>query len=280
MEHLSLVNWSAMSSITAEFYQKNSTLLKHLFHQAPTGHIAHRNDPILSPACPLCDCPEERNTHVLLCTSPLTGEWRDNVISHLHIFLEKDTLRTDPVLHDILVTGLQSWFKNEEFPIARFPGLYHSLIQHQQELSWEQCFKARWSSLWESHQTRYLHHSNITEPKLSGRIWTILTGRFLLHQWFQIWDSRNKVRHGEDSNTQALLQKEIASLRLQELYKYKDQVHPRHRYLFYKTVEQHVQDKSTSDILTWIDLWSATTQHSSYADHTVQTTLDSFLHPL
>ena len=63
------------------------------------------------------------------------------------------------------------------------------------------------------------------------------------------------VKHHHDMDTVPCdhLKKQITITCLEELYSFKDKVLPQHQSLFFSFCADHAAEKSTNDILKWID---------------------------
>ena len=99
---------------------------------------------------------------------------------------------------------------------------------------------------------------------MSGSKWVTGLISILLHFSWNVWNERNEDRHGRDKTEKERLLVERALLQLEELYKIRLDVLPRHRNLFYDNVEQHKQvDKTSKSISQWLYTWSSVIHHSA-----------------
>ena len=79
-------------------------------------------------------------------------------------------------------------------------------------------------------------------------------GSILVKTWFDLWDIRNKERHGKDAEEQKEKRKENLRTQLEELYQLKGKVRDAHRLLFFADVETHMKAKPHLDGLEdWIN---------------------------
>ena len=99
---------------------------------------------------------------------------------------------------------------------------------------------------------------------MSGSKWVTGLISILLHFSWNVWNERNEDRHGRDKTEKEKLLVKRALLQLEELYKIRMDVLPRHRNLFYDNVEQHKQvDKTSKSISQWLYTWSSVIHHSA-----------------
>jgi hypothetical protein len=155
----------------------------------PAGKIAHRNNPTHPDCCPLCKSPAEEHQHILQCPDPSRKAWRKNL---LHLLSEKcATLKTDPVLKNILINGLSCWLKQIPFDETGIPTRYAQLLAEQRELGWYQFFLARISLQWAKQQDEYLKFRQNKLKGLSGPKWAKTMCTIITTQWIELWDKRN-----------------------------------------------------------------------------------------
>ena len=181
---LPTIDWEIYHRLVRKYGDSWTTMVKHLHDISPTGHIAHRNNPSLSSACPACHIPQEDNTHVMLCLAPTRTKWRATLLYKLRKW---DDTRSDPVLIDILQDGIRCYFKSTRLNSQAYPLAYQELITNQTAIAWNQLFKARWSHHWARLQNEY-HQRRSTPPmSMEGTKWVTSLGRLCLDSWFDLW---------------------------------------------------------------------------------------------
>lgn len=247
---LDTVHGELYSQIIKKYKEKWTTLVKHLHAISPTGHIAHRNNPLLPHECPTCLSPQENNHHVLQCPHPSRAKWRQQTILKSGQYKAGEV---DPHLLDILRDGLTRYhLELEALRIQDYPAQYSQLICTQNSIGWDQLYKGRWSIQWTQLQDQYAEQSAQTGT-LKGKQWLLGLGRLLIDQWFQVWKMRNEDRHTRDNTNLAELRAQLIHTELRHLYTYRLQVCPIDRHLFQESVEAHIQHQSSLDVLEdWI----------------------------
>jgi hypothetical protein len=252
---LSEIDWQCLSVTLNSQHSRRTTVLKHIFRHAPTGHIANQNQPHLSAACPSCECDRENNDHVMKCPAPTRAKWRSDTLNSIQTTIEAPARKTDPVLADILRDGIQRWLRSESYlPLDQYPVLYHPLIDSQNKIGWNQIFRGRFSTQWSTLQHRHLKQHEWVTPYRHGRSWTSFTSKHFLSKWIDLWDLRNGERHGKDDTTRRALLTERVHQKLQQLYTLRLRVLPIHRKHFFASVAEHIQEQpSLTNMENWIN---------------------------
>jgi hypothetical protein len=189
------VDWSVYKQIIRQFYDRHTTLVKHLHGIAPSGHIAHRNNKHYPLACPSCDCPDETNDHILCCPAQSRREWRTKTLHKMTQTTQQSD--NDPTLVDILRDGIRRWTAHlPNIEPAAYPAPYRPLIASQNRIGWSHLYRARWSIQWKFLHEAYARRLAITGQKADGTRWVHKLGKLFLQSWFELWKIRNDERHG------------------------------------------------------------------------------------
>lgn len=247
------IDWSSYLRIIKKYKDKWTTLVKHVNAISPTGHIAHRNNPLLPHECPTCGAPHEDNHHIIQCPHPGRARWRQQTILKITRYRAHEI---DPVLVDILRDGLTRYHLHLAPLLTNdYPEKYGSLIRNQNLIGWDQLYRARWAVEWTKFQDQYAAHP-LTNEYVSGQTWILGLGRLILDQWFQLWKLRNADRHTRDN---LLLRESRARLihsELRHLYTFRFKVCPNDRRLFKDSADAHLQHQGSLDALEeWIHMY-------------------------
>jgi hypothetical protein len=226
----------------------------------PAGKIAHRNNPNFPDYCPLCKHPAEDHQHILQCPDPSRKAWRKELL--LLLSNKCDTLKTDPILKNLLINGISCWLKQINFDETGIPLQYSQLLAEQRELGWYQFFLSRISLQWSHQQSKYLKFRQNKQKGLSGPKWAKIMCTIITTQWVKLWDNRNGDRHGVDSSTKAIAQREQAIREIEALYTFKTKVLQRHRDIFLHDIEYHTAGK-TVYMRQWINTNQSVIQKST-----------------
>jgi hypothetical protein len=150
-------------------------------------------------SCPLCQSPNEDVHHILRCPHASRAKWRSNFVTTLQDCCH--SLKTSPILLEILVGGIQAWISSEPFDKSKFPVKYAHLLREQHTIGWSQVFQGRLSTQW-----ALLQNENYDGfPPVRGRNGTSWSRNILCHvfsQWLLFWESRNADRHGRNATSQ------------------------------------------------------------------------------
>ena len=189
-------------------------------------------------------------------------QWRTTTLAS--ILLVGETGFHDNLLLDILRDGLQRWLQDlPPIQISDYPTRYGILIVHQTRIGWSHLFRGRWSHHWKRHHTEFARTKDLTGDDADGTRWVRRLGTMLIKSWFDLWDIRNKERHGKDEAEQLLKRESLLRTQLEALYKLKSKVLPSHRKLFMADAETHMTARPNLDGLQdWINTFGPAIQHS------------------
>ena len=216
----------------------------------PTGSLVNRYHPSYPDWCPLCHNPAEDHKHILRCPHQTRVSWR-------HSFLEKvakecKAQHTDPILQTILQHGLRSWLGLRQFDDRGIPPEYHDLIQDQSAIGWYHVFLGRLSLHWSSLQDAHLSRSQIKIKGVTGEKWTRKIATVVITSWCELWDSRNKDRHGRDAAHKKVALHEQVTREMEILYQYNTKVLQRDRTIFNVSLPDQLL-KPTRVLRQWIN---------------------------
>ena len=249
------IDWENFRTTLAKYRERWSTMVKHIHHISPTGHIAHRNNSLLPHECPACSQEQEDNNHVLQCRHPSRALWRSTTIQKVRAHLVN---ATDPVMTDILHDGLLR-FHNMLPAITpdSYPQRYQELITSQNAIGFGQLYKGRWSQEWKRLQNLHNTQHPTTSSHITGKEWLLSVSRLLLDQWLLLWKLRNEQRHGKDDEQRQASRKETITSTLRHLYTYREKVCPVDRHIFYQNYEEHLLHHTSLDAIEdWINCYT------------------------
>jgi hypothetical protein len=113
-----------------------------------------------------------------------------------------DSNKSDHYLLDILISGLDSWFKGSTLSPDCYPHHYHHLIAKQTAIGWGHLFNGHLTLEWCTKQDYYVHHKKIIMITHTGAGWSLCTLTILWTDFFTLWKARNDVIHGHDQSAQ------------------------------------------------------------------------------
>ena len=123
-------------------------------------------------------------------------------------------------------------------------------------MGWEQIFLGRFVTEWSELQQEFLKSKSHKKKKHSGTTWVTGITSVIWKNVNIVWDERNGQQHGLDAIAKEHKLHAMAMKQIEELYKYKNDVLPRHQELFYDTLDQHHDQEPTSKgIRQWIRTW-------------------------
>ena len=114
---------------------------------------------------------------------------------------------------------------------------YTNLRQTQDAIGWDHFLRGKLARGWTHLQYVYASKHSLLDASKHWHTWLI---RYMATQSFQIWDSRNKARHGSDSTSST--KSELAQVHrdITALYELRDQVLPQDRDLFCASLDVHL----------------------------------------
>ena len=233
---LETIDWEVHRQATYAQKARKTHYVKLCHDILPTGSIVCRYGQGLPDYCSLCKSPGEDFHHILRCTNPARAMWRLKLLSALQ--KQCFTIKTDPVLIDILLGGLTNWLRQTPFTFDGFPPEYHALIQEQNNIGWVHFFQGRISTRWA--ETQQWHYNGFPKVKRhDGASWSRKILLLIFTHWNILWDARNEDLHGKDTATKATATKAQIIRELESLYSYKDKVLQRDTKLFYESLDEH-----------------------------------------
>ena len=249
---LEMIDWEVHRQSTHSQLGRKTHYIKLCHNILPTGNLVCTYGRGLPDYCPLCKTPSEDFQHILQCQHPSRSKWRRNLLSSLT--KKCHDLKTDPILTDILLTGLKNWLQDIPYHTQEnVPHDYHQLIHEQNTIGWIHVFQGRITKQWATLQQ--WHYSGF--PKVKGRDGSSWSRKILNHiftHWNTLWDTRNQDRHGKDSTTRAKAAKEQTIRELEALYTIRHTVLQRDAKLFYEDITDH-KAKPTNTIRQWINTY-------------------------
>jgi hypothetical protein len=251
------IDWETFSQLIHQQKCHHRIMVKHVHAIAPTGHIAHRNNPHHPRTCPSCPCDDETNDHMIQCPARSRQAWRSEthttLLDKLHTYWP-----TDPHLQDILRDGSTRVHHSlpQIVPHDQYPDRFTPLIESQNNIGWINLYRGRWSVHWKTLHTDYAQRQNWSTDEKDGSRWVRKCGQLLLERWKILWKTRNMERHGADEHQRKLNLQQIVRSQVEEYYTLRDQVMQVDRTaLFpYQTAHAHLSTNSHSlqNLQEWI----------------------------
>jgi hypothetical protein len=92
--------------------------------------------------------------HIIKCAFAPSQVWRNLRLLKLH--KAHDMALLDHYLLNILINGLDCWFKGSRLNPDHFPHRYHQLITEQSAIGWHHLFNGHLSTQWQLKQDYYV----------------------------------------------------------------------------------------------------------------------------
>jgi hypothetical protein len=139
------IDWQAYTQTIGRFHHRRIQITKLCHDLLPTARWANRYESLTTEHCLHCGESEDRD-HILQCSFANRQTWRTSLLSKLRKIHDNDA--SDHYLLDILISGLDCWFKGSFLDPARFPHRYRRLIMEQTSIGWRQLFNGHISLQW------------------------------------------------------------------------------------------------------------------------------------
>jgi hypothetical protein len=182
----------------------STSQLPHLFvvnllHQLiPVGTVIHRYDPVkYMSLCPTCNAQEETYDHLFQCSNPSCSGWKSGRCTALLMYTKETHSHT--IMQHIPITGIHHWIHHLSFPTHRFSHHWHELIPSQSNIGWKQLLLGGFSNKWTAFHCQNLQQNHLTLNDFNhGEIWLSKMITIIWTHCHQLWESRNKDKHGHD----------------------------------------------------------------------------------
>ena len=111
-----------------------------------------------------------------------------------------DKVRSDPLLQDIMLEGIDSFILDREFPFARYPAKYQGLCRSQDAIGWINLVRGFISTHWLSLQDEYFRRNGLSDhcgsPGILHVLWCVRDSLL------ELWTLHNSQHHGKDLQSQ------------------------------------------------------------------------------
>jgi hypothetical protein len=151
---------------------------------------------------------------------------------------------------------MKCWLHQVQFDDSGIPSQYHALLQDQHEIGWYNVFLAQFATQWAHCQSLFLQTFPTPIKSLSGDKWVSAISTVITKAWLELWELRNKDRHGVDTHLQSAALHAQAVRENTILYSYQNTVLQKDRSIF--TTELHeLSAGNTNHIRQWINTHQA-----------------------
>ena len=160
-----------------------------------------------------------------------------------------DPIKSDPILKDIFIEGVDCVILDRDFPFHLFPVRYQPLCCSQANIGWLNLLRGFVSSHWIRLQDAYFCSHGMSN--CCGRPGVLSAMNTIWTSLFDLWQFRNAQRHGKELAEQETEQVCQITMQLTELYQFRHSVLPEHRDLFRPSLDEHLREPTT-DLVAWL----------------------------
>ena len=136
---------------------------------------------------------------------------------------------------ELMLEGIKSELEGRPSTTIAVPPTEANIAAAQASIGWGAILKGRISNTWSAAQQQHLGEFL---PKKNGQTWTIDIIQTILEGMSELWDLRNKDRHGGDAKTKAEAAHAEAVRELEHIYSWKGLVMPNHDWILATPLEQ------------------------------------------
>ena len=202
------VDWQAHAQALKRHRLHHTTFVKYLHNILPIGKRTHRYNLKYPPSCPSCHEPKEDINHFWTCLAPHRVAGRKDFLTNLEKCLIN--LNTKKPVRILLLSKLKSFFDGNQAVTIVDPTIA-AISNAQDQIGWDQVLKGRFSNTWNKQST-------LPSQRLKHKSWTVEVIDCIFTQWLEMWELRNKDRHGQDRLTQQQASTMQAHRELQLMY--------------------------------------------------------------
>jgi hypothetical protein len=141
-------------------------------------------------------------------------------------------------------------------------GMFHEIAASQNRIGWMSLFRGFWSNKWLQAYLAHVRAVPLQDPKDQETRqkhqdrWLNTVARFVMRKCHHLWKLRNDEHHGVTPGEIATAFRTTAERELAKLYDRREDCKPRHRSLFFSTLEDHKR-QTLSEIRNWISMHSS-----------------------
>jgi hypothetical protein len=246
------VNWGAHAAAFNKLYTRRRRIVQFVHNLLPTGTILQQRLSTYDCICKACNTSAETNGHMLRCTNNDYQLWRVSLTKSMIIYCQ--SIKTDPVLTELLIHGLEASTLNVPVEFRSDSDAYMHLVNTQGKIGWNNFIKGRFCNDWDNIQAAYLRQIKETSTKLRANLWSARIIAFIWEKWNDLWVLRNSYHHGSSIADKQTRQKEKAASELEYLYTLRGRVQYQNLDVFRESLEVHLTEP-VSRLLVWIRLF-------------------------
>jgi hypothetical protein len=245
------IDWQHYSMAYRQFPRQRTFFSKLGWKKLPVAARLHKRTPCYDHRCPTCAADHEDDDHVYQCQHITRTQWRTSILDKIQ---DKLGPILDPDLMAIIRIGLRSYFEDsppdfsERFPQGYSSTPYNDVITQQNAIGWDHFIRGKVSKEWQQVQYQYAKRYGMLKQSEGCMLGLI---KLMANLSFQLWELRNKCRHGHDHASKQQSLYEQAHREIRCLYQLKSLVLPQDHDLFRHSVDEHLTE-TVSQLRSWI----------------------------
>ena len=240
------IDWPIFGRLCSARSSRLHFAIKFAHRILPTGAVLHRRNPRESPTCPVCS-EHETNVHFLCCQHVSRVSFHVKMLSCIRDLCRQHLV--DPILTDILHTGVSSVLTSTSPTFPTLPPPYVVLCESQAAIGWVNLLRGFVSVEWS--RLEHAHYHRIGRSDLCSTLSLLVVLKKLSGHIHDLWKFRCDQRHGRDRDDHESERSRQTIQRITELYSLRSSVLPDDRRIFYPTLAQHLT-KPQSLLRAWL----------------------------
>ena len=240
------IDWHAHAQALQRQSSHRTTFVKYLHNILPIGKRVHKYNMKYQPCCPSCQAQLEDTEHVWKCQAPHRLAWRTAFFMALQQRLQD--LHTKPLVRALLIGKVKGLLDDVAYNDTGDDPDVTKICTAQAKIGWHHILKGRFSVQWNNHGVHPSHrqqHSN----------WTVEVIDCIFTNWWQLWEIRNKDRHGHDISTRNQADTVQTHRELDLLYERYEAAAPQHLQWLFHTDSDTKKQWSTPKLRQWLSTW-------------------------
>jgi hypothetical protein len=246
------IHWDIQHTVLRGYSENDQRrILKFCHDWLPTNKRLFREGQMPSAKCPLCNCLEETNVHLLECQHPS----QQNIREDLYFYMQKDIHNMgNGELNNLMELALQESTVNPHWKpdLAHVSEHLSRFIREQGSIGWQELYRGRIAkSIVTVMDTNY-QNANANRLQYTGKRWTRALLRNIWNTVLKLWKNRNDIVYNLDKNIQEMAIKENLNNRIERCFAQYNDLDLHDRNIVFAKSQEEVMAEDRRYITAWL----------------------------